>query len=454
MSWNREHIDEVAIRSSSADHAAFEVVGLSEIDGARVLDVGCFDGFNTVLKFSPYSNIAEVVGIDPDGSAIDMAKRSAEDDRFTWICCSLDEYFEEHVRSASKAGSGDAVADRGLFDIVYLSHTFQHLADKSEALRKIHSLLKDGGSIILKTVDDSMKVSSPDPDGVMRNVFSCYEAYVKRETGHTRFTDRYCGSKVHSLLVDAGFQPMRTMVFHSNTTGMSLEDRKRLFEQMVYFRRNMPDSAPVEVRDHMMRLLDRWKSMFEDEAYFFDTSTIMSVAQKPPIAQCDKAFIPLGTAKGNGFSIIPMRESDLGEVMFIETRSFPDPWTPLAFAMELRHNHDAHYMVARDDAGHLIGYIGWWRMPFAGCITHVAVHPAYRRGGYGKALVEHAVSLARLAGAEQMRLLVRDSNSQARDFYKALGFFETGIEQDYYSNPTEDGVSMALFLTSDSNEDV
>ena len=58
MSWNRQRIRSVAIDSATADYAAFEAIGLSEIPDASVLDVGCFDGFNTVLKFAPYGNIA------------------------------------------------------------------------------------------------------------------------------------------------------------------------------------------------------------------------------------------------------------------------------------------------------------------------------------------------------------------------------------------------------------
>lgn len=151
--------------------------------------------------------------------------------------------------------------------------------------------------------------------------------------------------------------------------------------------------------------------------------------------------------------ILPMTEDDLGEVMHIETRSFPDPWTPLAYAMELRHNHDAHYEVVRDTTGAIVGYIGWWNLPSISFITHVAVHPDLRRSGIGHVLVNRAISQIREAGASCVRLLVRASNDTGRAFYTKLGFVETGREKDYYSNPTEDGIAMeVLFESSDKDQ--
>ena len=64
MQWGKVAIDNVAIQSAKADFDAFERIGLEAIADAHVLDMGCFDGFNTVLKFALYDNIDEVVGID------------------------------------------------------------------------------------------------------------------------------------------------------------------------------------------------------------------------------------------------------------------------------------------------------------------------------------------------------------------------------------------------------
>ena len=58
MHWGRKEIDKVAVESATTDYEAFEAIGLEAIENAAILDMGCFDGFNTVLKFAPYDTLA------------------------------------------------------------------------------------------------------------------------------------------------------------------------------------------------------------------------------------------------------------------------------------------------------------------------------------------------------------------------------------------------------------
>ena len=144
------------------------------------------------------------------------------------------------------------------------------------------------------------------------------------------------------------------------------------------------------------------------------------------------------------WNIEHMVEDDLAEVMDIEFSSFPDPWAPVAYAMELRHNGHAVYLVARDAEGRLGGYIGWWELPEAVSITQVAVAPSARRSGLGSELVNRACRAAVAAGKSSVQLVVRSSNAGAIAFYRAIGFKEVGETRSYYANPDEDGVIMAV----------
>ena len=53
MAWGKGQIAKQALRTAPEDYAAFEAVSLAGRDGVRVLDVGCFAGFNTYLTFAP-----------------------------------------------------------------------------------------------------------------------------------------------------------------------------------------------------------------------------------------------------------------------------------------------------------------------------------------------------------------------------------------------------------------
>ncbi|MDO4290262.1 MAG: ribosomal protein S18-alanine N-acetyltransferase [Eggerthellaceae bacterium] len=476
MSWNVEQITAVALGSARADHAAFEAIGLAEMSDACVLDVGCLDGFNTHLKFAPYQNLARIVGIDPNAAAIEHARSITDDARFQWEASALQDF----------------QAPEGSFDVVYLSHVFQHLPDKPAMLELMARLLKPGGFLVIKTVDDAMKVSSPDPDRLMAGVLSLYDEYVRPNMPHTRNTDRYNGSKCYSLLKHAGFADVRIGVFHTDTAEKTAQEKAALFERMTYFRRHVPESCGAEPQRRMDDLLQRWRELFMRDDYYFDTPTIMALGRKPlsgsanageggdanagVAAGAGEAGASCATASANAsataerfvycgpffgepcrtfeparegrWTFAPMTEDDLGEVMLIELAAFPDPWTPLAYATELRHNPSARYVVARDESGALSGYVGWWYAPDSASIAHIAVAEHARRGGLGRALLERACSEAAREGKTAMLLQVRRKNDGARAFYQALGFQQISVSENYYTNPDDDGIVMARQLRS------
>lgn len=432
MTWNREQIDSVALLSAVADHGAFERIGLTEIAQARVLDVGCFDGFNTVLKLGPYENIAQVVGLDPSEEALALARAATDDERFVWWASTFEDYEPDEP-----------------FDVVYLSHTFQHLPDKQAAARKAFRCLKPGGWLVIKTVDDSLKASSPDPDRVMARVFARYEEAVRSRMPHTACTDRDNGAACYGLLRDAGFDPVEVTVSHASTAGLSLEERLLLFDRMTYFRNPLIDGERDAV---MTQLLAQWKRLFERDDYYFDSPTFTLVGRKPCVEGAEgvpsaaSAALEPFPVLVDGAVIELMCEDDLGDVMAIEMRSFPNPWAPLAFAMELRHNGDAVYVVVRDEERKVRGYIGWWVVDGKALITHVAVDPSARRRGLGAQLVGCALDRAAARGALEMGLQLREGNQSARALYRSAGFEETGRIPDYYQNPVEDAIIMARSL--------
>lgn len=435
MSWSKEHIDAVARLGADADYRAFERIGLDGMNAARVLDVGCFDGFNTVLKFAPYMSLSKVVGIDPLQDAIDDAKDATADTRFSWECTSLQDYVSDDS-----------------FDVVYFSHVLQHLDDKKAAIQKAYALLKPGGSIVIKTVDDSAKLSHPDDADVMRRLFRLYEAHVLPRVAHTSHTDRNFGAKCPALLRDAGFVHIVLDIVHANTVGMSVDQRRGLFERMTYFRRVKPQGLEQDISQEMDELLVQWESMFEDEGYLFDTPTFVITARKPDgghdddVLKSEQAIGTLPIELGGGISAQPMHESHLGQVMAIETASFPDPWSPLAYVSELRYNHDARYEVIVDRAGAVLGYVGVWVRGDESYICQIAVAQAARRQGLGRLLVIRAAQMSRVRGAHVLRLTVRESNADAIAFYRALGFRSIGTLESYYANPLENGLEMAMEL--------
>ncbi|CDX01406.1 Ribosomal-protein-alanine acetyltransferase [Desulfitobacterium hafniense] len=140
-----------------------------------------------------------------------------------------------------------------------------------------------------------------------------------------------------------------------------------------------------------------------------------------------------------------MCEEDLKDVMKIELRSFPSPWSPLAFVTELRHNEDAYYFCLYS-YGILLGYLGVWLIFDEGYITRLAIHPDFRAKGHGSYLIRQVLEWMKPRGVKRLNLEIRSSNTLACSFYKKLGFLPRATKQEYYTDPPEDAMVMTLDL--------
>lgn len=116
---------------------------------------------------------------------------------------------------------------------------------------------------------------------------------------------------------------------------------------------------------------------------------------------------------------------------------FADPWTTQDFRDCV--SSDAVFLVAETAEG-IVGYVVALEVVDEGEILNLAVAPAGRRHGLGRALVEHVLEALGQRGARQVYLEVRESNAPARVLYAAHGFKEVGRRKQYYRRPVEDAI--------------
>jgi GNAT superfamily N-acetyltransferase len=62
-------------------------------------------------------------------------------------------------------------------------------------------------------------------------------------------------------------------------------------------------------------------------------------------------------------------------------------------------------------------------------LERLAVLPAYRHAGYGAKLVDFVMDYARQHAADKVSLGMIDKHKVLKDWYKSLGFVETGTKQ-------------------------
>jgi len=142
----------------------------------------------------------------------------------------------------------------------------------------------------------------------------------------------------------------------------------------------------------------------------------------------------------------PMCPEDLPEVLEIERRSFPQPWTPGLFLHELKVPFSRTTLVrATNGTRATLAYVCRWLVGDEAHILNLAVHPDHRGRGLGRRLVELVVKEAQAAGARLVTLEVRRENAPARTLYRKLGFVDTGQRRNYYGRG-EDAIIMSLAL--------
>jgi len=146
------------------------------------------------------------------------------------------------------------------------------------------------------------------------------------------------------------------------------------------------------------------------------------------------------------FEILPMRLSDLDDIMEIERLSFRAPWSRQVFVEELDRDW-AHVDVLKErGAGPVLGFVIYWLVRDEVHILNIAAHPDQRRRGHASRLLAHVIEFSRRQGCRYITLEVRRSNHGAIRLYRKYGFRPVGIRPNYYVEDNEDAIVMLLEL--------
>lgn len=154
----------------------------------------------------------------------------------------------------------------------------------------------------------------------------------------------------------------------------------------------------------------------------------------------------LRSAPELGWRLVPMHDTQLAQVLDIETRAYAFPWTEGIFRDCLKSGYSAWVVQASDGA--MLGYAVMSMAVGEAHVLNLAVDPLRRRQGLARYLLTHLLQLARAAHSTIVLLEVRRSNKAAIKLYQGAGFKQIGTRRNYYPghDAREDAFVLALDL--------
>ncbi len=140
-----------------------------------------------------------------------------------------------------------------------------------------------------------------------------------------------------------------------------------------------------------------------------------------------------------GIEIRRLSYPDLPQVMGIERRVFPTPWSLAMFVLEL--SKPSGICLAAVEGEQLVGYLICSRYDTVWHVMNVAVDRDHQRRGLASALL---ADLYERVGDDNARftLEVRPSNVVAIHLYEREGFRAAGLRRRYYQDNGEDALVM------------
>ena len=267
------------LRKSDIRHISRLVDGRT---GLTLIDIGCNDGGFIKDRVASVGGVEYALGLDINNDRIvaNVMQNDLNDDPdapllVDYAC--VDAESSDFVDKIAEIYGGTLIQ----FDIVVISMVLLHTSDDMQVLKNAKAVLKDGGKIFIRDMDDGLTVAYPDKNNVVPQLLE----YSLKATAY-----RHEGRRIPKLLSDCGFRNIGAWVESPDTIGANMTQEERDMLCSINF-----DYIPIGVKrradrkergiteedvvkcDKLMREL---RDMFKVKGFFYNMGCMTFTAEK------------------------------------------------------------------------------------------------------------------------------------------------------------------------------
>ncbi len=187
---NADYLNAAAALVAGIKQQSFERMAVSK--GARVLDLGCGPGIDTVALGRIVGSHGEVHGVDYDVAMVREADTRAKAER-------VDAWVSHHHASATALPWPS-----GYFDACRSERVFQHLLDPERAFDEILRVTKSGGQLVIIDTDWATLTIDTDETDLERRLVQFHATHM--------MNNPYSGRHLHRMFHRRGLQDIAVNV--------------------------------------------------------------------------------------------------------------------------------------------------------------------------------------------------------------------------------------------------
>ena len=139
--------------------------------------------------------------------------------------------------------------------------------------------------------------------------------------------------------------------------------------------------------------------------------------------------------------IIQLGIFHLNSCLDLDQKSLQSLWTKSQWEKELTDPKRICIGIIDPQSKNILGLCSSWVILDELHITFFAIHPKHQRKGLGKFLISDLIKRSNSLRANRIYLEVKETNQQAKSFYKAMGFKVMGNRSNFY----KDGSNAIIF---------